>query len=200
MTNTLNPASNFFLVNGNNGVSVGGLGTGIMYFPANAIVNLNGLTTSNLAYLPIPQNMLNGQQFTVKAGGNFEVGAGGTCPAVTIGLYPVTYVGTTPTIGSTAIISYQSTLQNNDSVFYPWAINVEFSGDTATGLVQQCNGSMMVDGTNTNLTAGLVTGLSGINFSNPVPFGFIVGAQFSVSEAGNLANLYQFALDYVNVY
>jgi hypothetical protein len=77
---------------------------------------------------------------------------------------------------------------------------VEFSGDTATGLVHQCNGSIMVDGTSTNLTAGLVSGLSGINFSNPVPFGFIPGVQFSVSEAANLANLYNFELDYVNAY
>jgi hypothetical protein len=194
---TLNPTWNFVLINGANGVSVSGASTSIQYFPANGITNLNGLTTSALAYLPVPQNVFNGQQFTVKAGGNFEVGAG-PCPTVTIGLYPVTYAGTTPTIGATPIISYASTLQTNDAVFYPWTIGVEFSGDSTTGLVQACNGSICVDGTSTNLTAGI--SFSGINFSNPIPFGFIVGVTFSVSSAGNSANLYEMLLDYVDAY
>ncbi len=192
-----NPAYPFLVVNGGSPVSVSGTGTTIKYFPQNSYIPV-GQTSSTTAigYLNAPNQVLNGQQFVVKAGGNFEVGAGGTCPSVLIGLYPVSYSGITPTIGSTAILSYSSTLQNLTGTNYPWALSAKFAGDTGSGLVQQIKGSIVVDGANTNLVAGLVTGLSGINFNNAIPFGFVVGVTFSVSEAGNAASMYQFFMDW----
>jgi hypothetical protein len=56
---------------------------------------------------------------------------------------------------------------------------------------------ILIDGTagSTSGSVGLVTGLTGINFSNPVPYGLVVGVTFSVSDASAAANMYQFSVN-----
>ncbi len=177
--------------------------TAITYFPP-ALNTSIGVSSTAVGYVACPgNNQANGQRLYVKATGNFEVGSGGTCPSVTIGLYPVTLLqpsslgnsSASPvgSIGATAIISYPSTLQNLTGTLYPWALSAEFAGDAGSGLVQQVDGWIAVDGTVTTLTQRIVTGLSGINFANPLPFGFAVGITYSVAEPGNSANMYQFS-------
>lgn len=191
-------------VNGAQGVTVGGTGTAIKYFPFVPGSSI-GVNSSNNGYLLIPAgNIVNGQRLSIRATGNFAVGdLTGPCPTVTIGLYPVTFTGglSTASIGSTAIVSAVSTTQANINAVYPWALIVDMAGDSASGLVQTLSGAIVIDGVNTSATAGLTTGLTKINFApgttlpasgQVAPFGLVVGVTFSVSEAGNTATLYQF--------
>ena len=188
------------LINGASGVTVGGTGVGIKYFPTVPGASI-GVNSPNNGYLLVPaNNVVNGQRTAVRATGNFAVGdITGACPTVTIGLYPVTFVGNVASVGATAILSAVSTLQANINALYPWALIADLAGDSGSGLVQQLSGAIVIDGVNTNLTAGLVTGLSKINFGalpqgQTAPFGLVVGVTFSISEAGNTATMYQFDL------
>ena len=190
------------LINGASGITVGGTGVGIKYFPTVPGASI-GVASTNNGYLLVPaNNVVNGQRMSVRATGNFAVGdITGACPTVTIGLYPVTFTGglSTASIGATAIISQVSALQANINALYPWALSVDLAGDSGSGLVQQLSGAIVIDGVNTNLTAGLVTGLSKINFGalpqgQTAPFGLVIGVTFSISEAGNTATMYQFDL------
>ncbi len=199
---------NQYQVNGATPSTVGGTGTGIKAFPnlpgpsinvANATPTLTGTnSTSNpKGQLDVPgSNRLNGQQFHVLASGNFEVGTGGACPNVTIGIYANT--GTKVLGGAviaTLAVSQAITTQSLDGVFYPWYVDVTLQGDTQSGIVQG-NFTGKTDGTAwTNASGILTNNLSGVNFSTSEPaFGLIVGVTFSVSEAGNSANLFQFAI------
>jgi hypothetical protein len=176
----------------------------IKYFPFVPGSSI-GVNSSNNGYLLIPAgNIVNGQRISVRGTGNFAVGdLTGPCPSVTIGLYPVTFTGglSTASIGSTAVLSAVSTTQANVNAVYPWAFIVDMEGDTASGLVQTLSGAIVIDGVNTNATAGLTTGLTKINFApgtslppsgQVAPFGLVVGVTFSVSDAGNTATLFQF--------
>lgn len=194
------------LINGAGGITVGGTGIGTKYFPTVPGASI-GVASTNNGYLLVPaNNVVNGQRMAVRATGNFAVGdITGACPTVTIGLYPVTFTGglSTASIGATAIISQVSTLQANINALYPWALNADLSGDTGSGLVQALSGSIVCDGVAGSFSAALVTGLTKINFApgstlpasgQVAPFGLVVGVTFSISEAGNTANMYQFDL------
>jgi len=189
------PVTNL-LINGLNPVSVGGTGTAIKYFPIVPGASIGVASTKN-GYLYVSGNgSANGQQLSVRASGNLNVGAGAvSSPLVTVGLYPVTFVGTVGTIVSTAIISQQSTTAMEPTqAAIPWALNVNLIGDTLSGLVQAIGGAIAIDGTAGTFSTGLVTGLTAINFSNPIPYGVVVGVTFSQSESGNNANMYQFEI------
>jgi hypothetical protein len=194
------------LANGVTGSVVGGSGTAIKYFPSIPGSSI-GVVSTNNGYLLLPgSNSVNGQRLAVRATGNFAVGdLTGPCPAVTIGLYPVTFTGglSTASIGSTAIISAVSTTQANISAVYPWALTVDLAGDSASGLVQTLSGAIVIDGVSTSATAGLTSGLTKINFApgttlpasgQVAPFGLVVGVTFSVSDTGNTATMFQFDL------
>jgi len=53
-----------------------------------------------------------------------------------------------------------------------------------------------MDGIAGTVTGGLVTGCTGLNFNNPVPFGFVVGISFSVADLNASANMLQFRVDF----
>ena len=191
-------------VNGASGVTVGGTGISIKYFPFIPGASI-GVNSSNNGILLLPgSNSVNGQRLTVRGTGNFAVGdLTGPCPSVTIGVYPVTFTGglSTASIGSTAILSAVSTTQANVNAVYPWAFIVDLEGDSGSGLVQTLSGAIVIDGVNTNATAGLTTGLTKINFApgttlpasgQVAPFGLVVGITFSVSDQGNTATMFQF--------
>jgi hypothetical protein len=123
-------------------------------------------------------------------------------------LYPVTFTGSaqinsnpsalaltsTATIGSTPIISATFAGASDLTGYYPWALTCDLEGDSTSGLVQVLSGSIVIDGTGTSATIGLVSGLTGINFASTAPYGVVLGVTFSVSDPGALANMYQFAL------
>jgi len=194
------------LANGVTGSVVGGTGTTIKYFPSIPGASI-GVASTNNGYILMPaNNAVNGQRLNFTATGNFAVGdITGACPTVTLGVYPVTFTGglSTAVIGSTAIVSAVSTTQANINALYPWALQLDFAGDTGSGLVQKLSGQLVMDGVSTSVTAGLITGLTGINYApgstlpasgQVAPFGLVVGVTFSISEAGNTATMYQCVL------
>ena len=191
--------------------TVGGTGVTAKYFPApSGQINIAGTapsSTSAAGELSVPgRNILNGQQFTIKATGNFEVGSGGACPNVLIELVANTGTISSPTytvLASTGEI----TAQNLTGTFYDWAIEASVNGSTQSGLLQGSYRAI-VDGTVVNSTpkaldhtlTGLVFGptaaqaqSSNQSQTDPV-FGLLVRVTFSVSEAGNSANLFEFGL------
>lgn len=186
-------------INGNFPVSVSGIGTSVKYFPApvgtvppslSAVAGQNGI-------IVVPgNNQANGQLFRVRGCGNYTLSGDATSPLVVLGLYPVTFSSSTipqPTIVTTAVVSQNITPGNQGSE-YPWAFDVELAGDSTSGLVQLLDGFIEVDGVAGTVTQGLVSGLTGINFNNQFPFGFVVGITWSVGGAGNAANMYQFGI------
>jgi hypothetical protein len=183
---------NSLAINGATGLTVSGIGTSLKYFPALGI----SLTqvNPNPGIVAVPgNNVSNGVRTTVRASGSFQVGdITGPCPTFTLGLYPVTFVGAVGTVVSTAILSTTSSTQANVAAGYPWALTADFIGDTGSGLVQCASGELVIDGNATAATAGLVTGLTGINFGASYPYGFCIGFSFSISEASNSATIFQF--------
>jgi hypothetical protein len=169
--------------------------------------SINVASTRN-GYLFIPGNgMANAQRMSVRAGGTFAIGndAPTASPAVTIAAYPVTWPAGNPSasnpsssladnavIGTTAIVSQQLATSNIKlATGLPWALLFDLEGDSSSGLVQLLSGNIIMDGTAGTVTAGLVSGLSAINFSLPVPFGIVFGVTFSVSDPLATASLYQ---------
>lgn len=189
------------LINGVSPVTVGGTGITVKYFPKAPGASI-GVASSSNGYLYAPDSLkLNGQQFQVKAAGNFTVGSGAaSSPIVTVALYPVTFAGNVPsgtaTISATPVVS-QSLAAASDLVgYYPWAIRADLMGDNNSGILQLITGNAAIDGINTNNNpTASATVLSGVNFNSPVPFAFVVGVTFSVSDPGALANMYQFYME-----
>src|ERR1700677_35486 len=199
-----------FLINGAGPGTGGGKGTLPKYFPAQPGSGI-GVTSTKNGFLFVPDNNeANGQRLTVAASGNFTIGSGATTsPAVTVGLYPVTFANataqinsnpsalgltSTATIGATPIISATFAAASDLTGYYPWALTCDLEGDSTSGLVQVLSGSIVIDGTGTSATIGLVSGLTGINFASVAPYGVVVGVTFSVSDPGALANMYQFIM------
>lgn len=199
-------------VNGSNPSTVGGTGTTQKIFPYVPGPSIGVAATATSPYygvgaIALPGSArLNGQQFTISASGNFEVGSGGTCPSVTFVLLAATSLanlkaGTYTQLGTSGAI----TTQNLTGTFYPWLLNFDLQGDTASGVVQG-NGYFQVDGTWAPTTVGngavgimgTTTGfnqLSGVSFTNENTVFFAVGVTYSVSESGNSANMYEFKLE-----
>ena len=189
---------NNYSITGANPSTVGGTGTGTKFFPnlpgpSIGVANTTPSSTSGVGQLDVPgSNRLNGIVFHALASGNFEVGAGGACPSVTITVSANTGTKQSPSytvLATTGAI----TAQNLDGVFYPWYVDDTLEGDTLSGVVQG-SFSSQTDGVAVSGTT-LTHNLSGINFSTQEPaFGLVVGVQFSVSEPGNSANMYQFQI------
>lgn len=186
------------LLNGLNPVTVGGTGTAIKYFPNVPGASIGVASTKN-GYLYCPGvGKANAQRLTVRASGNFTIGTPGggvASPAVTVGLYPVTFSGNTPagtpTIGS-AIVSQILAAANDSFGYYPFALDVDLQGDNLSGIVQSLAGNIVIDGTAGSFSTAAI--LSSVNMLAPVPFAFVVGVTFSVSDSLASANLYQFDL------
>lgn len=187
-----------FQVNGANPSTVGGTGTAAKYFTAPSRNFTSGVSTtpsssSAVGQLSVPGNgELNGQTFFVTASGDFEVGSGGACPSVTIDIQANTGTLTSPTY-TTIITSGAITAQNLTGTLYSWFLEGQMSGTTASGILSGIQyGS--IDNT-ARAQIALTSALSGLNFGSSSPvFGLVARVTFSVSEAGNLANLYQFNL------
>lgn len=189
-----------YQVNGNFPVTVGGTGTAIKYFPApsrnfTAGAGLTPSSTNANGQLNVPgNNRLNAQWFEVVAAGNFEVGAGGACPSVTIGVYAQTSAILTSPSYTLLATTGAITTQNLDGVFYPWVIQMQLEGDSGSGLLQGRFSSIVNNVNTSTQNIPLSSNLSGLNFAAEPVFGLVVGVTFSVSEAGNSANMYEFQL------
>ncbi len=195
-------------INGSNPVTVGGTGITAKYFPQPSSNFTAGAATTPSATSAVGQlavhtdNQFNGQQFSILATGNFAVGPGGACPSFKIELVANTGTVASPTytvIASTGNVSAQTNL----NVFYPWQIEAVLNGDTQSGTISGYQISV-VDNT-VSAPAALTNVLSGLNFfsgisSSTAPvsgiglpvFGVVVRATFSVSEPGNIANMFEF--------
>jgi hypothetical protein len=170
---------------------VGGVNTTIKYFA-------QPQTAANAFILPIPgEYILEGQQFTVRAGGWVYVA--GTSPTVALTLAKggplLTSAATTVGVLSAASLV--------TAAYYPFAITATFQGDSNSGIVQgsfntNMNGVFTANAATTSLT-GIAFGTA-FSASNPgasvsAPFSLIVGVTFGVSNAANLAQLDQFSLE-----
>jgi hypothetical protein len=203
--------------NGNNPIQLVGslasfniFGTGIRYFPKAPGISINSSNvvilganaiSSGIGFLTVPGNgRANGQRLTVRAGGDFTIGnTGGPSPAVTIGLYPVSYNQFGPAfiqiLFFDPIVSQTFAASSDLGGYYPWNLIADFSGNSNSGLVQTLSSSIAIDGVAGSPSPnGLVAGLSQINMSAPTPFGFVLGVTFSTQDFSTIANLYQFDL------
>lgn len=196
-------------ITGINPSSVGGTGTTAKYFPApSGQINVTGTapsSTSAAGQLAVPGgNRLNGQTFKIKAAGNFEVGSGGACPNVLIEVVANTGTITSPTY-TVIMTSGQITAQNLTGTFYDWYFDADVSGSNGSGLLQG-RYSCVADATVLRNNVTLTNTLSGLVFgptnnqnapnalgTDPV-FGLLTRVTFSVSEPGNNANMYEFAI------
>ena len=169
-----------------------------------------GVASTKNGYLFYPGNgEANAQRLSVRAAGNFTIGGDTSSPNFTLGLYAATFVGSVATLISTPVFSQTFTGSGEGGAagtYYPWALTADIAGDglvaqqgqasqsnfIGSGLVQLLSGSSAIDGTGASATAGLISGLTGINFNAAIPFGLAIGVTYSVSGAGNLANMYQF--------
>lgn len=188
-------------VNGSNPSTVGGTGITAKYFgqpSGNFTAGASTTPSSTNAFGQLAirgDNELNGQQFSVQASGNFEVGPGGACPAVTIDMVANTGTITTP-IYTVLATTGAITVQTNVGVFYPWQIEIVANGDTQSGILSGYQTST-VDNTLKSPVA-LSNTLSGLNFGGNVifpgapVFGVVMRVTFSVSEPGNAANMFMF--------
>lgn len=204
-----------FGVNGVFPSNVGGTGTSVKYFGRNAAYAAGATwtspavpsSTSAKGALIVPgDNKLNGQEFTVSAGGDFFTGAGGTSETITIALYAVTGTLTSPTY--TILATSGAYSPGIDQISYSWLLKASLFGTNNSGVVGGTQ-QVIVNNTVQTATAGLTNSLTGISFGevpalssspNQVqsslggPFGLVVGVTFGASEAGNSANLYQFSI------
>jgi len=207
------PVTNL-LINGLNPVTVGGTGTAVKIFPYVPGASI-GVASTRAGVLFIPGNgEANAQRLSVRAGGNITFGGDLTSPAVTIGLYPVTFSATVVSglsctvVGATPIFSNTFAASADVSSIIPWALTADLEGDGllaqqgqasqpqfgGSGLVQLLSGAIVMDGTNASATPALVSSLSGVNMNAAIPYGLAVGITFSISGAGNSASMYQFDL------
>jgi hypothetical protein len=198
--------------------TVGGAGTTTKFFP-NAPGPSIGVQSRNFGFLYCPGNgEANGQRMSVFATGNYGAGTGTfASPIVTLSLYPVLFDAKangnspvdvaanssdiTPGVGrvkilSTPIVSQQET--NNQFLtggVATWMLGFDLVGDSQSGLVRLISGFMSSNnGSFGTVNTGLVSALSNVNYSAPIPFGPVIGITFTVSDANASGSLWTFNL------
>jgi hypothetical protein len=170
-----------YAVNGNNPSTVGGAGTGVLYFPNPPAANLwnvgavgvnPGVSSNQIGGTPSATNftgqlsvpgrgILNAQRFTVTASGNVLFGAGEASTTATIKINANTGTIIAPVITDLLGTSVQLTNAIADSVYLPWSVQLTFEGDTQSGIVQITRTAMV----NGALVAGsALTALTGVSF------------------------------------
>lgn len=206
------------LINGLNPVTIGGTGTAVKVFPYVPGASIGAVSAKN-GVLFVPGNgEANAQRLSIRATGNVTVSGDLTSPAITIGLYPVTFSGAlgnlTGVVGTTALASAAFTAANDANSISPWAISVDLEADGiaaqlpnspvppqvgGSGLGQVLSAAIVMDGVNGTISPAapsLFTGAAGaaLNMNAPIPFGLAVGITFSISSSGNSASMFQFDL------
>jgi hypothetical protein len=202
-------------ISGANPSSVGGFGTGVMYFPsapvgfgsawntsAQGVAGLNpasnpqisGTPSGTSAYgqLSVPgRNILNGQAFQVTASGDILFGPTEPSTTCAIKVYANTGTLTNPTYHDLLGSNVEFSNVPVDNVYLPWNVQLNFEGSNASGLLQGTYGALL---NGVVVATAALTTIIGINFNSEPAFGLVIGVQFGASYAGNAANLYQFQL------
>ena len=189
------------LINGAAGVTVGGTGATIKYFPAVPGASI-GVANNNYGWLFVPgTNRANGQSLRVIASGVATLDAAGS-PSATFTLAaaknltskynPNAQPSAAPAVSLTAIAAPVHAASGLLGSF-PWSFEANLNADSTSGILQG-RFTSVIDGVveNDNTATTLVTG---VDMSQPTPLGFVFGVTFSVSEAGNSATMYQFSLE-----
>jgi len=189
-----------FQANGSQGITVGGTGTAVKYFPyvpgpSIGVARTTPSSASSIGQLKVPgNNRLNGQQFEVNVVGAVTTGSGIACPNVTFALYAQTNIQVDGHNPLYTLIATTGAVAAGSQFVEQVSLKAELNGSSASGMVQ---------GIQTALYDGVLRGsspkaienlLSNINFAADVPFGLVVGVTFSVSSADNSATIYQFSL------
>lgn len=193
-----------FGVNGSFGVTVGGTGTTVKYFPAPlgpsiGVAPAAPSTTNMFSMLKVPgQNRLNGTFFTVNVVGNFISPTGGGGDTGTVKLYAVT-----ATVAGTYVITSIATTTGATlaaGTAQSFAIKASLFGDSTSGKVGGSYSPYLQGALGTAATTDAV--LSNINFNTgnvllpgSAPFGLVVGVTFSTGTASNSATLTEFNID-----
>lgn len=198
-----------FGVNGSFPATVGGTGATIKYFGRN-VANAAGATwspapltpssTSAVGALWVPgDNKLNGQEFVVKAVGSIFAGASAGSETILVGIYAVTGTASSPTY--TLLCTGTSYAPPVDGVYANFDLGLRLFGTTDSGIVGGVQRAV-INNTVETAEAAAAASLTGINFASGnaalqqgAPFGLVVGVTFSVSNAANLAKLYQFSIE-----
>ena len=194
-----------FQVSGSSPSSVGGLGTSVKYFPrllgpSIGVAPSTPSSSSAAGALMLPaQNVFNGQQFNVLASGSITDAAGDPSSTVTIQLFAVTGTFAVPVYTSLATTGAITVSYPNE----PWALNAELVGVSVSGanglLIGNYqalkNGSVTAPTTVTSVVTSL-----DFNAGNPLlqqgaVLGFVVGATFGTTYAGNIARLNEFTIE-----
>ena len=159
-----------FGVNGRYPATVGGTGTSVKYFGRNVPFAAGATWTTNPAtpsatnatgcFLVPADNKLNGTLFSVKATGDFTQAATESSSEVTVGLYAVTGSFASPVYTQLAITAAYA--NPADGVAYPWSLQCELFGTTASGIVGGRYTPMVAGILGTTATTTNV--LTGINF------------------------------------
>lgn len=188
--------------------AVGGTGITVKYFPrilgpSIGVAPVTPSATSPVGMLVVPgQNVLNGQNFIVRAVGTFGNDSGDPSGTVKVALYAVT--GTLAVPVYTQLSTIATTVPLVPGVGN-WMIVTSLYGDSSSGLVGG-NYTPFVNGV-LGTAATTTSVLTGINFNtgNPgfggvggvgagTPFGLVIGVTFGTSDATNKASLTQFQI------
>jgi hypothetical protein len=198
------------LLNGNTPVTVGGTGTTAKFFPPVPGPSINVASTKVGYIFPQGNNASNNQKLHVIACGNLTVDPTIACPTFRVELVGSTnYTAAAPTYVSLADSTAEQPGEiSGDAVAtQPWSIDSWLQVDGTGGVMQgysfiQVGGELDVVPT---VGAGLSNTFTGISMSAPInpvgvtgstaPFALAVRVTFGTSAAGNLASMYQFALE-----
>ncbi len=200
-----------FGVNGLTPSKVGGTGTAVKYFPRplpgwagaagagpGGSLPTTPSSTSPVGALWLPaQNVFNGQQFSVMAGGSFGSDTGDPSGTVTIQLYAVTGSLASPVYTS---IATTGAMTPTFAAAQPWGLQAELLGDNDSG--QLTGAYQAYKGASVTAPTIITTVLTGLNFNagnsalqQGAVLGFVVGVTFGTSDATNKASLYQFGIE-----
>lgn len=172
--------------------NVGGTGTSMDIFPLSS-------NSSKACILTVPASAkLEGRKWRASAQGVVTVA--GTSPTVTLSIQS----GTSLTSGSNTTVAASSAISLTTSASYPWLIEIECVGSTLSGTLSGYVRSEV--GSAVPVVAALASVLSGlvftpsvgrdniINMADPA-ISLVIGVTFGVSNASNLATMYQFTLE-----
>lgn len=173
------------------------ISTGVQYFTGILSGRIGFQSTSPSAtsaagQLLIPgNNALNGQMFDVRANGDFGSDTGDPSGTVTIQLFA--------NIGSVASPNYVSIATTGAvtpgfASAESWSIVASLQGTTNSGIVGGTYNAIVDGAVVGSADQNISSTLSGINFSNLIPFGLVVGVKFGTGDLTNAARLYQFQI------
>ena len=183
------------LINGASPVTVGGTGTSAKYFPAVPGASI-GVNSANVGYVYIPgNNAVNGQRLSAVITGSYTLDpTDASSPSITVEVVatknPTAASPTYTVIATSGGVSSSGVGAASES----FGFSIQFFGDNVSGLVSGTYNCIMNGAQKNSPPAVLTNNLTGVSFSQAVPFALAVRITFSVTGAANSASLYQFGI------